>query len=164
MMKTNNKQPLITLITVVLNDEHNIKKTIKSVINQSYKNIEYIVIDGKSKDRTLKTIKRFKKKISVIRSEKDKGIYDAFNKGLTYATGDLIGFVNSGDCLTKNSLKYLVRYYKDHKEADFFFGAVKKHWATLYGYKKWKIYFTWGFYSSHSTGFFIKKKSCENCW
>ena len=61
MMKTNNKQPLITLITVVLNDEHNIKKTIKSVINQSYKNIEYIVIDGKSKDRTLKTIKRFKK-------------------------------------------------------------------------------------------------------
>ena len=161
MTKINNKKPLITLITVVLNDEHNIKKTIKSIIDQSYKNIEYIVIDGKSKDNTLNTIKKFKKNISVLKSEKDKGIYDAFNKGLSYATGDLIGFVNSGDCLTKNSLKYLLKYYKNYKEADFFFGAVKKHWATLYGYKRWKIYFTWGFYSSHSTGFFIKKKAAK---
>jgi len=161
MTKNNNKNPLITLITVVKDDEQNIKKTIKSVLNQSYKNIEYIIIDGKSRDDTLGIIKKFKKRISVLRSEKDKGIYDAFNKGLSYASGDLIGFVNSGDYLTKNSLKYLLRYYKKYKEADFFFGSVKKHWATLYGYSKWKIHFTWGFYSSHSTGFFIKRKAAK---
>ena len=155
------KKPLITIITVVLNDEKNIKKTIKSVLEQSYKKIEYIVIDGKSTDNTLKIIKRFKKNISVLKSKKDKGIYDAFNKGLSYANGDIIGFVNSGDSLTKNSLKYLLKYYKKYEKADFFFGAVRKHWATLYGYTRWKIHFTWGFYSSHSTGFFIKKKAAK---
>jgi len=161
MTRIHKKKPLISIITVVLNDEKNIKKTIKSVIEQSYDNIEYIIIDGKSKDKTVDIIKKFKKRISVFKSEKDKGIYDAFNKGLTCSTGDLIGFVNSGDCLTKNSLTYLLKYYHNYKDVDFFFGAVKKHWATLYGYKKWKIYFTWGFYSSHSTGFFIKKKAAK---
>ena len=91
----------------------------------------------------------------------DNGIYDAFNKGLEQAKGDLIGFVNSGNLLTEDSLEILKKYYQKNKEADFFFGSVKKHWGILYGYKKWKIHFSWGFYSSHSTGFFIKKDAAK---
>ena len=156
--KRSSNKPLVTVITVVFNNKKYLEETIKSVLNQSYQNIEYIIIDGGSNDGTLKIIKKFDKKINYWISEKDNGIYDAFNKGLKYATGDLIGFVNSDDILLKDALKYLVKYYKINKETDFFFGLVKKHWGILHGYKPWKIRFTWGFYTSHSTGFFIKKK------
>ena len=155
------KSPLITIITVVLNDQENIEKTILSILNQNYKNIEYIIIDGKSEDKTIEIIRKYINKIKIFKSENDKGIYDAFNKGLDLANGDLIGFVNSGDTLTKESLNYLVKYYNNFQNVDFFFGSVKKHWGVLHGYKRWKIYFTWGFYSSHSTGFFIKNKAAK---
>ena len=114
------KKPLITIITVVFNNKRYLTKTIKSVLNQSYQNIEYIIIDGGSTDGTLKIIKKFDKKIDYWISEKDHGIYDAFNKGLKLATGDLIGFVNSDDILLKNACKYLVKNYENHSEADFF--------------------------------------------
>ena len=155
------KKPLITIITVVLNDEANIEETILSVLNQNYKNVEYIIIDGASKDKTLEKIKKYKDKIACLHSEEDEGLYDAFNKGLDRANGDLIGFVNSGDLLTEKSLEYLVDYYQKYNNCDFFFGSVKKHWGILHGYKKWKIHFTWGFYSSHSTGFYIKKDAAK---
>ncbi len=160
-MNKNSVNPLISIITVVLNDEKNIENTIRSVIDQEYKNIQYILVDGGSTDLTLEIIKKYKDFISVLVSEKDQGIYDAFNKGLKLAKGDLIGFVNSGDTLTKKSLKYLCSYYNKYESADFFFGAVKKHWGVLHGYKRWKIFYTWGFYSSHSTGFFIKRQAAK---
>ena len=153
------KQPLISIITVCYNSENTIKKTIESIINQTYKNIEYIVIEGKSTDRTLEVINEYKDKISKITSEKDGGIYDAFNKGLKLYTGDVIGFVNSDDVLTPNAIEILVRYYNKYPKKDFFFGSVKKHWGVLHGFKPWKIFFSWGFYSSHSTGFYIKKEA-----
>tara|TARA_B110000008_G_C16962062_1_gene560552 strand:+ start:135 stop:869 length:735 start_codon:yes stop_codon:yes gene_type:complete len=155
------QDPLITIITVVLNDEKNIEKTIQSVLGQKYKNIQYIIIDGNSKDQTKNLINKYIDDIDVFISENDKGIYDAFNKGLQRAKGELIGFVNSGDTLTYDSLEILVRYFNKFKDKDFFFGAVKKHWGILYGYKKWKINYTWGFYSSHSTGFFIKRDAAK---
>ena len=160
-MKSNDKKPLITIITVVLNDEVNIEKTIKSIINQYYKNIQYIIVDGGSKDKTKQKIKKYLRNIDIFISEKDGGIYDAFNKGLKLAKGEFIGFVNSGDILTKKSLTYLCDYYNKNDSFDFFFGSVRKHWGILHGYQKWKIKFTWGFYSSHSTGFFIKKKAAK---
>ena len=153
------KQPLISIITVCHNSENTIKKTIESIINQTYKNIEYIIIEGKSTDRTLEVINEYKDKISKITSEKDNGIYDAFNKGLKLYTGDVIGFVNSDDVLTPNAIEILVRYYNKYPKKDFFFGSVKKHWGVLHGFKPWKIFFSWGFYSSHSTGFYIKKEA-----
>lgn len=155
------KTPLITIITVVLNDEKNIEETILSVLNQKYKNIQYVIIDGESKDQTKNIIEKYRNNIDTFLSEKDKGIYDAFNKGLSYAKGDLIGFVNSGDTLTEDSLIYLSKYYNLYEDKDFFFGAVKKHWGILHGYKKWKIHFSWEFYSSHSTGFYIKKDAAK---
>jgi glycosyltransferase involved in cell wall biosynthesis len=157
----NVEKPLISIITVVLNNEKYIQKTLDSIFKQTYKNYELIVIDGGSEDNTLNIIKKNRKKINFWISEKDKGIYDAFNKGLKYASGDYIGFVNSDDILLPNTIKILTKYIRLHPEKDFFFGAVKKHWGVLHGYKPWKIYFSWGFYSSHSTGFFIKSSSAK---
>ena len=117
-----------------------LKKQLKSVVDQDYKNIQYIVIDGNSNDNSVSIINNYSKRIDTFISEPDKGIYDAFNKGLSYAKGDLIGFVNSGDLLTAKSLSYLNYYYNKYRKADFFFGSVKKHWGTLYGYKRWKIF------------------------
>ena len=128
------QDPLITIITVVLNDEKNIEKTIQSVLGQKYKNIQYIIIDGNSKDQTKNLINKYIDSINIFISENDKGIYDAFNKGLRRSKGELIGFVNSGDTLTYDALEILIRYFKKFKDKDFFFGAVKKHWGILYGY------------------------------
>ena len=132
-----------------------------SIFNQNYKNFELIIIDGKSNDKTLSIIKKYEHKIDYWMSEKDKGIYDAFNKGMNLARGQYIGIVNSDDLLNKNALTLLIKYIKKNIGIDFIFGSVKKHWGVLYGYKKWKVRFSWGFYSSHSTGFFIKKSAAE---
>jgi len=155
------KEKKISLITVVLNDEDNIEKTISSIINQTHKNIEYIIVDGLSKDRTLPKIKKYKKYINKIISEKDNGLYDAMNKGLKQSNGDIVGIINSGDIYYKNTLKHVNYYFNKYPKIDFIFGSVKKHWGTLKGFKPWKIFFTWFFYTSHSTGFFITKKAAK---
>lgn len=95
----------ISIITVCYNSEKKIKDTIESVLNQTYKNYEYIIVDGKSKDNTLNIIKKYEKKFKgKLRyiSEKDKGIFDAMNKGVQMSTGDIIGFINSDDILANN--------------------------------------------------------------
>ena len=153
--------PLITIITVVYNNVTHLQKTLNSIYKQNYNNYELIVIDGGSNDGTLNIIKKNSSKINFWISEKDKGIYDAFNKGLKLAKGDYVGFVNSDDILLPNALKILKDYIIRYPEKDFIFGSVKKHWGVLHGYKPWKIYFSWGFYSSHSTGFFIKLTSAR---
>ncbi len=92
----------ISIITVCYNSEKTIEDTIKSVLKQTYKNYEYLIIDGKSKDKTLDIIKKyedkFEGKLKYI-SEKDKGIYDAMNKGIKMSSGDIIGLINSDDVL-----------------------------------------------------------------
>jgi glycosyltransferase involved in cell wall biosynthesis len=88
--------PLITVITVVYNGEDHITKTIESVLNQSYAQIEYVIVDGKSTDRTLEIVRAYKEIDQVI-SEPDQGLYDAMNKGLKIAKGDYVWFLNSGD-------------------------------------------------------------------
>ncbi len=77
------------------------------------------------------------------------------------AKGNYLGFLNSDDKYTENALEILESYIKNYPEKDFIFGSVKKHWGILYGYKPYKIYWSWGFYSSHSTGFFIKRNSAK---
>ena len=106
-----NKNPKISIITVCKNSGLTLEETIKSVVVQKYNNIEYIVIDGKSNDNTALIIEKYKQHINSNVTEIDKGIYDAFNKGLNLATGDLIGFVNSDDVLTENAINILVDYY-----------------------------------------------------
>ena len=98
--------PLISVITVVLNDVKNIEKTITSVITQTYSNIEYIIVDGGSTDGTIEIIKKYQKHISVLVSEPDKGIYDAMNKGTSLATGKWISYMNSDDTFNANNVIY----------------------------------------------------------
>ena len=100
-------KPLFSVITVVKNDKFGITKTIKSILNQSYKNFEYLVIDGASKDGTLSILSKYKNKIDHIVSRPDKGIYFAMNRGIKIAKGEIIVFVNSGDLFTKNALKII---------------------------------------------------------
>ena len=155
------KKPLISIITVCLNAEKTIEETILSVVNQSYPNIEYIVIDGDSNDQTKNIIEKYKDKIHHYISKKDEGLYFAFNKGIDLVTGEMFGFVNADDILMPNAIDTLVKYYNSNSDIDFIFGSVKKHWGILHGYKPKKIYYSWGFYSSHSTGFFIKSTSAK---
>ncbi len=155
------KKPLISIITVCLNAEKTIEETILSVVNQSYSNIEYIVIDGDSNDQTKNIIEKYKDKIHHYISKKDEGLYFAFNKGIDLVTGEMFGFVNADDILMPNAIDTLVKYYNSNPDIDFIFGSVKKHWGILHGYKPKKIYYSWGFYSSHSTGFFIKSTSAK---
>jgi len=155
------KSPLFSIITVVFNNEKYLEETILSVLKQSYKNFEYIIVDGGSTDKTLEIIKKYNNKIDYWVSEKDKGIYDAFNKGMSLCRGNFIGIINSDDIYTKNSLKIISSYIKKKPVFDFIFGSVRKHWGILHGYKPNKIFYSWGFYSSHSTGFFIKRSSAQ---
>ncbi len=154
-------KPLITIITAVLNNKKYLEECLLSLHKQRYDNYEHIIIDGGSNDGTLDIIKQYEDKVDYWCSSKDKGIYDAFNNGMKLARGEYIGFLNSDDTYENNALEYLIKYVKKYPEKDFIFGAVNKHWGTLYGYKPRKIYWSWGFYSSHSTGFFIKRKSAK---
>lgn len=95
----------ITIITVVYNNAATIERTIKSVINQSHKDVEYIIIDGGSTDGTLEVIKKYGKNISKWISEKDSGIYNAMNKGIALATGDVVAFMNSDDWYVEDAIE-----------------------------------------------------------
>ena len=155
------KNPLITIITVVKNGEKYLEEALKSVENLKFKNFEHIIIDGNSADRTIEIIKKYENQIDYWISDDDKGIYDGFNKGMQLAKGKYICFLNSDDQLTTNSLNIYSKYIEKYPDLDFIFGSVRKHWGVLHGYRPWKIKFSWGFYSSHSTGFLIKTISAQ---
>ena len=92
----------ISIITITYNSENTVEETIKSVVSQDFPNIEYIVVDGLSKDNTLTIVNRYTNHIEKIVSEKDKGLYDALNKGISMATGDVVGMLHSDDLYADN--------------------------------------------------------------
>lgn len=107
-------KPLISIITVVYNGEKYLEATIESIINQTYDNVEYIIIDGGSTDGTLEIIKKYEESLAYWKSEKDKGIYDAMNKGLALCHGDIIGIVNADDYLYLDSLEKVSNAFEDN--------------------------------------------------
>jgi glycosyltransferase involved in cell wall biosynthesis len=115
---------MVSVITVVRNGASTIEKTILSVINQDYKDFEYLIIDGLSTDGTLDIINKYTDKIKTVISEPDKGIYDAMNKGITVSNGDWIYFLGSDDLLYENSTLSQV-FSNDHPGVDVLYGNVK---------------------------------------
>jgi glycosyltransferase involved in cell wall biosynthesis len=114
----------VSIITVVYDNESTINYAIESVLSQDYSNIEYIVIDGKSTDGTIEKIQNYKDHITCFLSEPDGGIYDAMNKGLKLATGDIIGILNSDDFYVSNDIiSEIVNEFED-KKVDLIFGDM----------------------------------------
>lgn len=113
-------KPKVSIITVVFNSEDLIEKTIKSVKSQTYQNIEYLIIDGASTDKTLEIIKKYK--VDFLLSEPDKNLYDAMNKGIKYASGEYLYFLNAGDIFFENnSLEKMISLSKGE---DFLYGRT----------------------------------------
>lgn len=115
--------PLVSIITVVYNGEEFLEDTILNVVNQNYKNIEYIIIDGGSTDGSLDIIKKYEDKINYWVSEPDKGIYDAMNKGILRATGYLVGMINADDYYLPGAIESVVNHAKA-STADIFYGST----------------------------------------
>lgn len=108
-LENNKEQPVISIVTIVYNDFENIEKTIKSILSQSYNNVQYIIVDGASTDGTKEIIEKYKDSVDVFLSERDSGISDAFNKGTQLAKGEYINYMNSGDTFIDNdSLSFFV--------------------------------------------------------
>jgi glycosyltransferase len=165
------REPLISIITVVYNNVGNIKSAIHSVINQNVKNFEYIIIDGKSDDGTLEIINEYLKagNISLLISEKDKGIFDALNKGIQNAKGKYIGFLHSDDIFAANNVIQEITKCILINDPDAVYGDltyVKKNDVTKV-VRYWKsstfrrAKLKWGWMPPHPT-FYLKKKFYNN--
>jgi len=111
------RYPLVSVVTVVYNGAINIEETILSVINQDYKNIQFIIIDGGSKDNTIEVVNKYIEKVDIFISEPDNGIYDAMNKALPLCKGEWINFMNVGDIFYENNtLSKIFNSYRDDSE------------------------------------------------
>ena len=153
----------ISIITVCYNSANTIEKTILSVASQTYKNIEYIIIDGNSNDNTLAVINNNQDKITNWISEPDKGLYDAMNKGIELATGDIIGILNSDDTFNSNTVIEEIANFHSQNKIEASIGNIIQHKENgkivrLYSSKNWnpeklKI----GFMPPHPSIFFKKE-------
>lgn len=137
--------PILSVITVVYNNVSDIERTLLSVLGQTYKNIEYFVIDGKSTDGTLEILKNYEERISKLVSEKDNGIYDAMNKGLALATGEYVLFMNSGDEIYAPDT--VEKVFATAPDADIYYGETEMYdstWKSI-GQRRHKApeQFTW---------------------
>ncbi len=123
-LKNDLDYPLVSIITVTLNSEKTVRDTIESVLNQTYKNIEYIIVDGCSSDKTLEIVNEYKGSISKIISEPDSGIYDAMNKGINLASGEYIGILHSDDTYVSDAIESVVNAFLTDPSADILYGNI----------------------------------------
>ncbi len=153
----------VSLITVSFNSVKTIEQTINSVLSQNYENIEYIVIDGSSCDGTQEILKKYEEKLDILIIEKDKGIYDAMNKGIRLSSGEIIGIINSDDFYHDNNvINEVVEKVKKNPECDVFLSDIffinKKNMISrrIYAkyFKPWKLRFGW---MPPHPGIFLKK-------
>ena len=122
----NHPTPKFSVITVCYNAEATIEDTIQSVISQTYHHVEYIIVDGASKDRTMDIINRYREHIAIVVSERDKGLYDAMNKGIGLATGDYLCFLNAGDSFHEDdTLQQMVHSIHTPQLPDVLYGETE---------------------------------------
>jgi glycosyltransferase involved in cell wall biosynthesis len=147
----------VSLITVTYNAESSIKRCIQSVIAQNYKNIEYIIIDGASTDDTLKIINQYQPHINILVSEPDSGMYDALNKGISLATGEIIGILNADDYFSTHEILTEVASVFSDPQIDVLYGnldfvdlnaTIIRRWRTK-AYKQGM--FSYGWMPAHPT-------------
>lgn len=153
----------ISIITVCFNSSKTIEKTFQSILNQTYTNIEYIVIDGGSSDSTLDIVKKYKKSIDRFVSEPDKGLYDAMNKGIKLASGDIVGILNSDDIYTDEKVLENVARFHENNNVEVSFGniiqltdygkIIRRYSAKNWVHDKLKI----GFMPPHPSMFFKRE-------
>lgn len=125
------EHPKISVVTVVFNDHLHIEQTLCSVLNQTYDNIEYIVIDGGSTDGTVQIIKKYANKLAYWVSEPDKGVYDAMNKAISHVTGTYVSFMNSGDSFYSNVTISEVFINGNQLNMDVIYGDVYMKYTTV---------------------------------
>ncbi len=152
--------PLISIIMPNYKSK-DLLKSMKSVFNQTYKNIELIVVDGNSGNLTIKILKKFNNKIDFWISENDRGMWDAWNKGFKLSRGKFVGVVDSSNILYPNAMKILARYIIKNKNLDFVCGTIKKDGRLYGGYNPKDIYKKFNIIPSSVVGFFIKKSSLD---
>lgn len=115
----------ISIITICYNAQDTIEETIENVLSQSYADIEYIVVDGKSTDNTVSLIEKYQDRIAAFICEKDTGVYNAMNKGIALATGDVIFFLNSGDLFYNDHVvEHVVDFIKENDDVEMVYGDV----------------------------------------
>lgn len=131
----------VTVVTAVLNDAGHIEQTILSVISQTDIEIEYIIVDGGSKDGTLELIGKYKDKISLLISEPDRGVYDAMNKGIKYSTGDFVYFINSGDILLNPSILSKIKLEELKERNAIIYGNVVVAYGNIEALEKPRPFF-----------------------
>ena len=154
------KKPLISIIMPNFKGL-SIEKAIKSILKQNYENLELIVIDGNSGEDTLKILKSYNKDIDIWISEKDKGMWDAWNKGFKLANGDYVGIVDSSNILYPNAIKILIRYINKFPSHDFICGTVKKDNKIYAGFRPNDIKKQFNIIPSSIVGFYIKLESLK---
>lgn len=158
----------VSVVTVVYNCVNTIQGCIKSVLGQDYDDVEYIVVDGGSKDGTLDVIKQYEGRIAKFVSEKDNGIYDAMNKGIKMATGDVVGILNADDFFySEDTVSKIATAFKNNPKleatiADIVFvneenDRILRHYSA----KRWRpTKFAWGYMPPHPS-FFCKRELFE---
>lgn len=139
-------EPFISIITPSFNSVMFIETTIKSVINQSYKNFEYIIIDGGSNDGTLEIIKKYKKRLSYWVSEPDRGMYHAINKGLSKAKGSIVAYLNSDDIYYSDTLRRVADFFCENTKISLVYGKLdfidkNNKWLFTLNYPKFCSFF-----------------------
>lgn len=135
-MNQNSGLPLVSIITVVYNDAVNLKKTIINISKQTYPNLEFIIVDGKSDDGSVEVIKEHETFITKWISEKDNGIFDAMNKGVQLAKGKFINFMNAGDWFLTDAIIFEVFSKKENLQADLIYGNHEVHYPDFIKKKK----------------------------
>ena len=154
------KKPLISIIMPNFKCL-SIERAIKSVLKQNYNNLELIVIDGDSGKDTLKILQSYNQDIDIWISEKDKGMWDAWNKGFKLANGDYVGIVDSSNILYSNAIKILVKYINKFPSHDFICGTVKKDNKIYAGFRPKDIKKQFNIIPSSIVGFYIKLESLK---